>query len=185
MEAIIRDMMDFARGRLGDGIPVTLAGCDLKRICIDVVAEMKQAYPDRHITLETASELPAECDANRVEQMLSNLLGNAITHGADPVRVRVWDEADDVVMSVQNQGAPIPAALLPRLFEPFSQGPRDEPSRKGSDGLGLGLYIVREIARAHGGTVTASSDPGNGTTFVLRFPRDSAARQRTSSSARA
>lgn len=177
MEAIIRDVMDFARGRLGGGIPVSLRPCDLHRICNEVVAEMRQAHPDRDIGLELVAEIQCECDSDRIEQVLSNLLGNAVVHGADPIRVRVWAELDEIVMSVENQGNPIPAALLPKLFEPFSHGSRSSTSRGDVQGLGLGLYIVSEIVRAHAGTITVSSIPGAGTTFVVRYPRTSAGRQ--------
>lgn len=123
------------------------------------------------IGLELIGELRCECDRGRIEQVLSNLLGNAVAHGADPIRVRVWPETDDIVIAVENQGAPIPISLVPKLFEPFSQGTRAAGSRK--DGLGLGLYIVSEIIRAHRGAVTVTSSP-EGTTLFARVPRNAA-----------
>ena len=169
MEAMIRDVLDFARGRLGGGIPVALTRCDLRGICEDAVEEMKQAYPARSISFEGVGDLRGEWDPDRVEQVLSNLLGNAVTHGADPILVTSRDEGDEVVTTVHSQGPPIPTALIPTLFEPFNSTAR--VAGKPGEGLGLGLYIASEIVHAHGGTISVSSVQGEGTAFAIRWPR--------------
>jgi PAS domain S-box-containing protein len=179
IEAMIRDLMDFARGRLGGGIPATLKPCHLGTLCADAVAEMQQAFPARTIVATASGNLDGEWDPDRVEQVVSNLVGNAIAHGEDPIIVDVRDEGDEVVMSVHNRGEPIPRASLPTLFEPFAHGARGGArNRSGVEGLGLGLYIVREIVRAHGGTIAVTSTRSDGTAFTIRWPRSPAVLER-------
>jgi signal transduction histidine kinase len=101
-----------------------------------------------------------------MEQVLSNLIGNALEQGADPIAVRVADGGDDVTLSVHNRGAPIPAHVLPRIFEPYRRRLNDA-----GKGLGLGLYIVSQIVRAHHATISVRSFEGEGTTFTIRWPR--------------
>jgi signal transduction histidine kinase len=166
MSAMIDDVLDFARGRLGGGIPIERESCDLARIAGDEVDEMRLAFPGRAILCEATGDLKGEWDADRIEQLLSNLIGNAIQHGVDPTTVLVRDAGDDVVVSIHNGGPPIPPATLPRLFEPFQHGAPDA-----SDGLGLGLYICSEIVRAHRGTIDVSSSEDAGTTVTVVLPR--------------
>lgn len=167
IDALVRDVLDFARGRLGHGIPVTRHPCDLGDICKDEVAELAQAHPLRTLLCELSGNLAGAWDRDRMEQVLSNLLGNAIEHGADPIRVVAHGEADVVILSVHNRGPAISAAIIPKLFEPFRR--RGAGTR--ATGLGLGLYIVHEIVRAHGGDISIQSLDGEGTTFRIRFPR--------------
>ena len=172
MDAMIRDVLDFARGRLGDGIPVVPSQVDLHRLCKEIVAEMTQAYPARTFRFEAAGDLRGDWDPDRVEQVLSNLVGNAVTHGEGAIRVTASDAGDDVIMTVHNEGAEIPAAVLPTLFDPFSRATQAVSGKHGAaDGLGLGLYIASEIVHAHGGTISVSSVQSEGTTFAIRWPR--------------
>jgi PAS domain S-box-containing protein len=170
IEAMVRDLLDFARGRLAGGIPIAPRSCDLLTVCSEVVEEIKQAYPDRAIRLEATGGLRGEWDPDRVEQVISNPVGNAVAHGTGPVCITARDEGDDVVTTVHNHGMAIPAALLPILFEPFT---RSAPADAGAPrkGLGLGLYIANEIVHAHGGTISVVSRDGEGTTFTIRWPR--------------
>jgi signal transduction histidine kinase len=177
IESIIRDLLDFARGRLGGGIPVAPRPCDMRLICNEVVEEMTQAYPTRSIRFEGTGDLRVEWDADRIEQVISNLLGNAIKHGADPVTLTSRAEADHVVTAIHNQGPPIPDAVIPTLFEPFTQA--EQQLDGGRDGLGLGLYIASEIVRAHAGTLIVSSSPQAGTIFTFMLPRIVPRRART------
>lgn len=170
IEAMIRDLLDFARGRLAGGIPVAPKPCDLQVVCDAVVEEIQQAHPDRAIRFEAAGDLRGEWDPARVEQVVSNLVGNAVTHGIGDVRVTARDEGDEVVTTVHNQGPPIPAATIPILFEPFSR-PAAEADGARSRGLGLGLYIASEIVHAHGATISVASGEAAGTTFTIRWPR--------------
>ncbi|RYF32883.1 MAG: HAMP domain-containing histidine kinase, partial [Comamonadaceae bacterium] len=134
----------------------------------DVVAELRQANPDRTVLEQISIAQPVRCDRGRMQQLLSNLLGNALTYGAvdQPVVVAAGIEADALVLSVANGGTPIPPDDLGRVFEPYW---RPHSSKPGG-GLGLGLYICAQIARAHGGVLEVSSSVQDGTRFVARFP---------------
>ena len=173
IEAMIRDLLDFARGRLAGGIPVALRPCDLGTVCNDVVEEMQQAHPDRAISFEAAGDLRGTWDPDRVGQAVSNLVANAVTHGAGAVRVTARGDGDDVVATVHNDGRPIPAAVLPILFEPFTRR-APETAGERANGLGLGLYIVSEIVHAHAATISVTSTADQGTTFTIRMPRGAA-----------
>lgn len=166
MSEMIMNLMDLARGRLGGGLPVAAAPVDLTNTFEDVIAELSAA--SRSIELDLQLTGPVYCDQARIAQLLSNLIGNALKHGdrARPVRVRART-AGDFELIVENGGPPIPHARLATLFHPFARG--GASSRE--EGLGLGLYIASEIARAHGGTLTASSNDSL-TTFMLRIPLD-------------
>ncbi|HET7500336.1 MAG TPA: HAMP domain-containing sensor histidine kinase [Kofleriaceae bacterium] len=170
IEAMIRDLLDFARGRLAHGIPVTPRPCDLRVVCDQIVEEIKQAHPDRAISFEPRGDLRGEWDPDRIEQAVSNLVSNAISHGTGPVRVISWEEGDEVVTTVHNRGRPVPAAVIPTLFEPFTR-PAPEAGSAPPKGLGLGLYIASEIVRAHGGGIAVASSEREGTTFTMRWPR--------------
>lgn len=169
MGVLIENVLDFARGRMGGGIPVKRQLTDdLARALRLTVAEVQASHP--HALIRHSLEVPdgVYCDALRITQLLSNLLGNAITHGdsSTPIEVKVLNQEDEVVISVVNQGTPIPAGLMPLLFEPFT---RSEAGQRG-EGLGLGLYIASQIATAHNGTLTVTSTAQEGTVFTARFP---------------
>jgi signal transduction histidine kinase len=169
IEVIIRDLLDFARGRIGGGIPVTPRASDMRRICTDVVEEIQQAHPARIVEFEGIGDLRGEWDPDRIEQVVSNLLGNAIVHGADPIVVTSRAREDEVVTTVHNQGSPIPESMIPTLFEPFTRAGHEV--QHSDEGLGLGLYIAHAIIHAHGGTLTVSSVAGQGTMFTFVLPR--------------
>ena len=177
IEVIIRDLLDFARGRLGGGIPVAPRACDMHRICTEVVEEIKQAHPSRSISFDGIGDLRGEWDPDRIEQVVSNLVGNAIVHGADPIVVTSRATEDAVVTTVHNQGPPIPEGVIPILFEPFTRAGHEV--QHSDEGLGLGLYIANEIVHTHGGTLTVSSVAGKGTTFTFALPRSVPRRART------
>ncbi len=182
IEAIIRDLLDFARGRLGGGIPIAPKRCDLRLICDEVIEEIKQAHPTRVIRFEGTGDLQGEWDSDRIEQVISNLVGNAIEHGADPILLTSRAEADRVITAVQNQGSPIPDTVIPTLFEPFTSGAQDLQDRHDRhEGLGLGLYIANEIVHAHGGTLAVSSVEGE-TIFTFTLPRSVPRRARATTS---
>jgi signal transduction histidine kinase len=168
MAELIDNVMDFARGRLGGGMaPMDHEPIDLARDLDQVVAEARSVWPGRAIDYECALHGPVAVDARRIGQMLSNLLGNALKYGAPeaPVSVRVRSDDTRFSLSVANSGPPIPAAVRENLFQPFVRS----AGHSSPEGLGLGLYIVAEIARAHGGLVDVQSGDG-GTTFTFRMP---------------
>jgi signal transduction histidine kinase len=142
-----------------------------------VVDELRTAYPSRRIELECAP-LSGLWDRERLEQVFSNLIGNAIHYGleARPITIQAEQDDDAVRVEVHNDGVPIAEALRSQLFDPFRRGERS--SREGQRGLGLGLYISRELVVAHGGDITVQSDALHGTTFRVTLPRISAAPSR-------
>lgn len=155
MSELISDILDFARGRLGGGIPIVRKPTDLRPVVVRIIDEIAALHPDRDIrclAAEAPGDLIGEWDEARVEQVVANLADNAIKHGRDPVIVEPVDLGDTVRLEVRNHGT-IPDDLLAHLFDAFT--PACESARHGR--LGLGLYIVREIARAHGGWVSATS----------------------------
>jgi signal transduction histidine kinase len=169
MARIIADLLSYTRTRLGNGIPINRREARLDEVVRRAVDELRAANPDRELTVRVDGDVTGEWDPDRLEQVASNLVSNAIDHGdpAAPVGVEVVGAGDGVVVRVRNQGPPMPDEVLAHLFEPFSRPP-DEKSRKGS-GLGLGLYISREIVRGHGGEVGVSSE--GETIITVRLPR--------------
>jgi phosphoserine phosphatase RsbU/P len=155
MAGLIDNVLDLARGRLGGGIGLNRDGKPLEPVLAGVVDELRLASPGRVIEAEFKFDRPVNCDGQRLGQMLSNLVGNALTHGASNKPVIVYAETRDQSFElwVANAGEPIPATAVDRLFEPFFRG-NAGASRQG---LGLGLYIASQIAKAHGGELTLSS----------------------------
>ncbi len=164
---LIDNVMDFARGRLGGGLEVAMEAVDLDPILHQVVEELRAAHPSRDIDVDIDLPNPVRCDPSRIGQVVSNLLANALTHGAkgEPIRLRAWQAGGQVEVAVSNAGPPIAPETMPRLFKPFERG----GASASQQGLGLGLFIASEIARAHGGHIEVSSTPAQ-TTFALRMP---------------
>ncbi len=168
MSALINDVLDLARGRLGAGVALTRSATPLEPILKQVVAELQTIHPERIIDAEFQVTLPVVADRVRIGQLLSNLLGNALTYGAENEPVRVTAKTNGrFELIVCNKGTPIPAVAMDRLFQPFSRG----AVRPNQEGLGLGLYIASEIARAHGGKIEARSSPEE-TCFTFSMPLD-------------
>lgn len=168
MSGLIENLLDFARGRLGGGITLTRdASRPLLPVLEQVVDELRVASVGRLIVTDFAITEPVDCDAARLGQLASNLIGNALTHGAFDKAVRVDARTHDGVfeLSVANEGTPIPEAAMPMLFEPFFRG----NVRDSRQGLGLGLHIASQIAAAHGGTLTVASTETE-TRFVFTLP---------------
>lgn len=154
MWALIDDMLDFARGRLGDGIRLVKKPTELNSIISQVVAELVGTNPDREMQLRLAVDEAVQCDGERISQLISNLVGNALSHGSPDKPIVVEAGIGDSVLriSVANGGVEIPAAIRDSIFHPFSSG-----SVKAGEGLGLGLFIASEIAKAHGGSLSVAS----------------------------
>jgi signal transduction histidine kinase len=167
MTGLISDVLDFARGRLGGGFAVEVAEENLQAVLAQVAGELSGEHPEREIDMEISLSQPVRCDRARLAQLFSNLLGNALAHGArdTPIRVRAATGGGFFELSVSNAGEEIPPAAIPQLFQPFVRG-AVTPNQQG---LGLGLYIASEIAVAHGGTLEASSTPEE-TRFTFRMP---------------
>jgi len=172
MARLISDLLDYARTRAPGGLPVVLARADLHTICKDAAEECRSAHPATGIMLETVGDGTGSWDADRIEQALINLITNAIEYGGtSPVVVRSIASAAHIVeIKVHNGGAVIPADVLPELFKAYRRGIRGESTGR-RDGLGLGLFIVAQIAAAHGGLAFAESSAESGTTFTIQLPR--------------
>ncbi|HYO64821.1 MAG TPA: HAMP domain-containing sensor histidine kinase [Archangium sp.] len=172
MKRMISDLLDFARGRLGGGIPISPRAVELTALCREVVEELEAGRPGREVELEVEGDLQGEWDADRLSQLLINLGKNALDYSPEESRVRfsLSGEGGFVRLEVHNAGAPIPAERLGSIFEPFRRF-GEEHSPTSTSGLGLGLYIVEQIVRAHGGSVSVRSTQEEGTTFTVRLPR--------------
>jgi signal transduction histidine kinase len=165
---LVDDVLDFARGRLGKGIPVNIQPCaDLTEAVQQVVTEIRNVHPQRtiHASIGDLQGLP--CDRARIAQLLSNLLANAVAHGdpAGDIEVIAQVEHDVLMLAVKNQGH-IPEAVLPHLFQPYSRPSASTPQA----GLGLGLYIASQIAQSHGGHLHVASTAQSGTLFTFSLP---------------
>ncbi|HVY45131.1 MAG TPA: HAMP domain-containing sensor histidine kinase, partial [Minicystis sp.] len=169
MARMVDQLLDLTRVRVGNGLPLKVRSMDAAELCVRVKEELEASQPSRRVDVAHVGDPRGDWDPDRLLQVLSNLVGNALSHGAAdaPVTVRIdGTRPDEVSFSVHNDGA-IPAAVSPVVFEPF----RGADKHARSNGLGLGLYISQQITAAHGGTIGFSSDEAAGTTFVVRLPR--------------
>ena len=183
MSRMIEQILDLTRSRLGGGLELNPEAMDLCETLKTVVDELRTAHVSRTIELRCPT-LTGSWDRDRLEQVFSNLVGNAILHGepTTPVTVEARPEGDAVVVEVHNRGEPIPEAIQGTLFNPFRRGERESRTSK-TTGLGLGLYISREVVVTHGGKMEFVSNASDGTTFRVTLPRSgggSPARQGTS-----
>ena len=173
MRVLLDDLTDFNRKRLGVGLYIIPSQSDLRTILEDEVQELRSANPGRDIELQMSGDLSGNWDQGRLQQVISNLVVNALKYGTPGSRVRVAANGvdDEVLLAVENQGEPITPSELARLFDPLRRGP-ERPPEEG--GLGLGLFICGEVAKAHGGEIKATSTDGT-TAFTVRLPRARAA----------
>jgi signal transduction histidine kinase len=169
IQHIVGDLLDLAREREGSGIPIAPQPTDLRAVCRQIVDDLAAVARDRQITFDCDVDGTGTWDEHRVVQAISNLTSNAMRHGTPgpPVQVRLTGDDQQVAVEVHNRGS-IPRELLPRIFEPFRSG--RHAARRG-DGLGLGLFIAKAIARAHGGGLEVDSS-GDATMFRLVLPRN-------------
>ena len=167
MQELINNVLDLTRSRLGGGIPIKKEERSIAPVMAQVIEELRIAHPEREFVVSLSTNEPVDCDQGRIGQLLSNLLGNALHHGArdKPVRVVAVTEDGRFTLSVANDGDPIPPEIVERLFLPFYRG----AGQSSAEGLGLGLYIASEIARAHDGRLSVTSDQ-SGTVFTFTMP---------------
>ncbi len=170
MSRMIRDLLDYTRARVGGALPVSPEPTHLGELCGRIVQEVSAARPRSLIRITEEGDLTGAWDPARLEQVFSNLVANACHHGREgsPVAVRVAGAPAAVLVEVHNEGPPIPAEVLPHIFEPFRRGAAGRAEADGS--LGLGLFIARTVVEAHGGTIEVATGSG-GTTFKVALPR--------------
>jgi PAS domain S-box-containing protein len=169
MQRMISDLLDFTQATMGGGIPLARRPTSLCALAETTLEEFELTHPGRLVSSCARGMAEGPWDPDRLVQVVSNLVSNALAHGAEgtPVRVRVWEDGTDTCLSVHNEGPPIPEELLPRIFDPFKRATQSG----GRKGLGLGLYIVQQVVLAHGGTIEVHSTREDGTTFTVRLPR--------------
>ena len=173
MSKLIETLLDFTRTRLGCPLLLKREAMCLRPVFAQTVASLSAAYPDRTIHLHCNEDRRCAVDAVRIRQMLSNLVANAIQHGAEtsPITVTAYLESDDIVLQVHNDGPPIPASSIPTLFDFAAPRSMQNPAVTTQfDHLGIGLYITRKIVEAHGGDISVTSTVQGGTTFEVRLP---------------
>ena len=168
---MITQLLDFTRARGGVEIPLERGPADLFAICRDVVEELRASYPGRTLDVAYTGSGDGAWDADRMAQVFSNLVGNALHYGREdrPVRVTLGREEDWIRCTVQSHGDVIPDSVMATLFDPFRRGPTHRKSIA-TQGLGLGLYITKQIIVAHGGDIAVSSNSDEGTIFRFDLP---------------
>lgn len=175
MSGLVHDLLDYTRARLGSGMSFEKTACDLGQACSEALEGMRIIHPDRHFEQTLAGNLRLDADPRRIDQALSNLLNNAVQHGdpASPITLTALGKDTTIEISVANAGTPIPEDTLQSIFEPLVQALQTDTSvdERSKSSLGLGLFIVREIALGHGGDVKVESSAANGTVFTLSLPR--------------
>jgi signal transduction histidine kinase len=168
MERMVGDLLDVTRARLGGSIPLKRRPVNLQQVCDEATIEIRVRHPEAVVQLDAARDLQGEWDPDRLVQVVSNLVGNAIQHGGGtPVTVIADQDGDSVRLAVHNGGPPIPPDVLPTLFEPLARG-HDEAE---VHSIGFGLFIARVIVSAHGGNIQVSSSVDTGTTFTVTLPK--------------
>jgi signal transduction histidine kinase len=175
VERMITDLLQYTQARLGKGIAVSPQPGNVAELCRNVIEEARAAYSGRHFAFDGPDELTASFDADRLVQVLLNLLANAVYHGAldSPIVLSVDRGEGDTIIEVRNWGDPIPADMQQVIFNPLVQlaAAESSPHERRSTSMGLGLFIAREIVDAHGGSIAVSSSAAAGTAFTIRLKR--------------
>lgn len=177
MSAMIRDLLEYTRTRLGKGIPISVVPASLDSVCTAAIDEIKLVHPQTAFRLESGGQLDGIFDVERMHQVLSNLLNNAVQHGTRGSEILLVASGDEneLGLKVNNAGSSLDASHLQVIFEPLVQLEAKPKDPRASTNLGLGLFIAREIVVAHGGTIEATSSDADGTTFSIKLPRSTRA----------
>jgi signal transduction histidine kinase len=174
MSKLIGDLIDFTRTHLGSGIPIKPKRMNLAEVCMNVVEELRTSHPERIIDFRGFAREDVFADDDRLAQVFSNMIGNALQYGARhlPIGVSISSTAEEVSVAVNNKGPVIPAKKLGNVFEPLVRlTVRENPDDLRETSLGIGMFIAREIVNAHNGTITVESNEADGTTFRITVPR--------------
>jgi signal transduction histidine kinase len=170
---IVGDLLDFTRSQVGPGLPIRQVVTDVAPLCKRIISELRMAHPDVNLVLDSDVAVVAEVDGARLEQVFSNLIGNAIQHGSrkTPVAVKLQTVDDEIQFSVHNLGPVIPAAVLPTMFNPMGRYSTKANEDYGPyASLGLGLFIASQIVESHAGRISVESDAASGTQFLVSLP---------------
>lgn len=172
MAVMVGDLLELVRSRLGKSLPIEPAPMNLADTAREAIAQACAAQPQCDLTLSVEGDTQGVWDGRRLDQMLQNLIGNALQHGSNnsAVKLTLRGEADSVRLTVHNDGAPIPPEALPTIFDPLVRS-ADESLNGPTTSLGLGLFIVKEVVKAHQGTIEVSSNEADGTMFTVVLPR--------------
>ncbi|MHC8408003.1 PAS domain-containing sensor histidine kinase [Pseudomonas sp. TMB3-21] len=172
-QRMIADLLDFALARVGRGLNIAPASMDLHQVTGQIVDELRVAFPQSTLVHQSIGAGSAHLDADRVQQIIGNLVANSVAYGDldQPITITSRLENEQAIVSVHNHGPVIAQAIMSVLFEPMTRGTQTDSEVRS---VGLGLFIVREIAVAHGGVVSVSSDAQDGTVFSVYFPRQAA-----------
>lgn len=174
MERMISDLIQFSGSVLGVAPELSKEKTDLKRLCQEVVNEIRFAFPNCTLNFDSLGDFEGNWDATRLRQMISNLLANAVQHGDknSPAGIALRNEGSEVIVTVHNEGIPIPETELATIFDPLVRGssPKMQENRRHGS-IGLGLYIVKEVVTSHGGTITVKSAAQGGTQFEVHLPK--------------
>ncbi len=174
MSSMVADLIGYTRSQLGAGMPTALHRADIKDICIAAAGDASASYPDTKFEIDTGGDLCGQFDAVRLHQLVTNLLVNAAQYGlrGSPVKLEASGTADAVTIAVLNDGPIISDEAMDTIFSPLVQLPGDDDAMtRPRTSLGLGLFIAREIAVAHGGAISVTSNKLDGTTFTVSLPR--------------
>jgi len=168
MDRVVRDLVDYAQAQSEGRLSIAPREVDFHELCVRVLASLSSLHPERAVSYQRGDEGRGTWDPDRLEALLENLLVNALKYGAAdrPVYVGWYAEPTELVLKVHNHGPPIPPSVLPHIFDPFQRGEQHGVR----DSLGLGLFIVKQIVAAHGGSIQVRSDRESGTAFVVRLP---------------
>ena len=172
MAKMVSDLLDFAQVRMGGHLSISPARMSLSELCADAVTELRAFHPERSIELDIKDRIDGHWDRDRVRQTISNLVENAVGHGAAeaPVKVSAVRSGAHVQLAVHNFGEPIPPVHQLNIFNPLTRLSKDGAKSRRPNGIGLGLFIVMETAEAHGGSVAVVSEREAGTTFTMTLP---------------
>ena len=173
MTTMVNDLLGLARTQLGDGIPIERRDCDLLDMCRWAIEDANAAHPRAQFELRASGDLTGSFDLARLQQLLTNLANNAAQYGTPktPIVIYATGDSDRVVLKVHNHGAAIPTQALPDLFSLLVQLPEQDGNPRPRNSLGLGLYVAKQIAVAHGGDIDVASDGVAGTIFTAVVPR--------------
>jgi signal transduction histidine kinase len=174
MSKLIGDLIDFTRTHLGSGIPIKPKRMDVAEVCMNVVEELRTSHPERIVDFSSFRREEVFADDDRLAQVFSNLIGNALQYGAhdQPIRVGISSTEQEVSVTVNNKGPVIPAKKLGSVFDPLVRlAVREDSGDLRETSLGIGMFIAREIVNAHNGSITVESNEGEGTTFRMTVPR--------------